>query len=153
MACTEVERGNCKLGAECEVYKIAAYEMEAHWQLRDKKMGQEVFAVAELKLIKIRDIPNVAYIKKYEYGEFAIRVEIIPDDTYFICAENKSGIFEITAANNAEPMLTSFMLALTNEMLDKFVDEVIQAKELMDIIENNRDELLRKEQHGRIGIS
>lgn len=39
MACTEVERGNCKLGAECEVYKIAVDEMEAHWQLREKKMG------------------------------------------------------------------------------------------------------------------
>jgi hypothetical protein len=99
----------------------------------------------DLVLKHTRNIESVVYIKKYEYGDFKIRVDVNPDDTYFICAENKSGIFEITAANNAEPMLTSFMLALTNEMLDKFVDEVIQAKELMDIIENNKDELLRKE--------
>ena len=39
MACTEVERGNCKLGSDCEVFKIAVDEMEAHWQLRDKKMS------------------------------------------------------------------------------------------------------------------
>ena len=39
MACTEAERGICKLGKECEVFKIAADEMEKHWQLRYKKMG------------------------------------------------------------------------------------------------------------------
>ena len=39
MACIEVENGNCKLGSKCEVFKIASDEMEAHWQLRDKKMG------------------------------------------------------------------------------------------------------------------
>ena len=39
MACNAVLNGSCKLGLDCEVFKIAADEMEVHWQLRDKKMG------------------------------------------------------------------------------------------------------------------
>ena len=39
MACTVVENGECKLGENCSVFQIAAEEMEAHWNLRDKKMS------------------------------------------------------------------------------------------------------------------
>lgn len=39
MACGQVNEGNCKLGEECEVFKIAATEMERHWDLRDKTLG------------------------------------------------------------------------------------------------------------------
>ena len=101
--------------------------------------------MAELKLIKIRDIPNVAYIKKYEYGELKLRVTINPDETYFIEAEDKVGALEITSANEFEAMLTAPMLAVMHNEMDEFMIKITQAKELMGIIENRKDELLRKE--------
>ena len=39
MACREVSNGNCQLGENCEVFKIATTEMEYHWNLRDKTLS------------------------------------------------------------------------------------------------------------------
>ena len=38
MACTEVANGKCQLGEQCEVFQVAASEMEAHWDMRDKTL-------------------------------------------------------------------------------------------------------------------
>lgn len=40
MAYREVNNGKCQLGNDCAVFQSALTEMEAHWDLRDKTLGQ-----------------------------------------------------------------------------------------------------------------
>ena len=39
MSCKEVNTDKCQLGEDCEVFQIAAAEMENYWNLRDKTLN------------------------------------------------------------------------------------------------------------------
>ena len=100
--------------------------------------------MAELKLIKIRDIPNVAYIKKYEYGQFKIIVDI-GDNLCKIEAEDANKNCDILAIDK-DPATLSFPIAVdTSKNADKFLELVTQGTELLKIIDECREELIKKE--------
>ena len=99
----------------------------------------------KLKLKSIREIKDVSYIKKYEYDDFDIKVSIDSDEKYIITADSKSNTLEIFANEQYEPSLSIEMTTLKSGEIDNFIKNVKCAKEMMDEINLNIKELIKKE--------
>ena len=100
--------------------------------------------MAELKLIEIRDRKDFYYWKIYKYGQFKIIVDI-DDNRCKIEAEDANKNCDILA-NDKDPAILSFPIAVvTSKNADKFLELVNQGTELLKIIDERREELIKKE--------
>lgn len=104
--------------------------------------------MAELKLTKIIDRKDRYYLKKYEYGQFKMTVDIdIYDEKKFSIQaedENKaSEIIMITGDKEAHMSLPLACLDLNNA--DEFLKMVQEGIELLKLIKEQKEELIKKE--------
>lgn len=100
--------------------------------------------MAELKLIEIRDRKDFYYWKIYKYGQFKVIVDI-GDNLCKIEAEDENENCNISAIDK-NPATLSFPIAVvTSKNADKFLELVNQGTELLKIIDERREELIKKE--------
>lgn len=103
----------------------------------------------ELKLIRTKDIPGVAFLKTYEYEDFHVQVNI--DEDGFVEIEASDTFKEIfIRAINDEPAVFSIenVYLSSKKSLNGFIEKIKKAGYLMDIINNERMRLIEKEENG-----
>lgn len=100
--------------------------------------------MAELKLIEIRDRKDFYYWKIYKYGQFKVIVDI-DDNRCKIEAEDENKNFNILAIDKKPAILSFSMAMVTSKNADKFLELVNQGTELLKIIDERREELIKKE--------
>lgn len=101
--------------------------------------------VMELQLLRTRNIEAVIFIKRYAYGDFEMRVDINPDGTYVINAKDKWEEFEIMALPGGETSLSIKAIGITTKRAEKFTELIEQALELVKIIDNDRENIIKIE--------
>lgn len=100
----------------------------------------------DLKLIKKRKVHDIAIIKKFEYGPFEIKVTIDLNGPIDINATDRLQEIAIKAINDEKAIMSIGGVYLSNaEKIDEFIKKCNIAKELLFIINENRQELIRKE--------
>ena len=100
----------------------------------------------DLKLIKSKDIPGVAFLKTYEYGDFQININI--DESGFAEIEASDPFREIfVKAINLEPAvlcIENICLSSRKNIL-KLIEKLETAEQLLKVINSNRELLIKKE--------
>ena len=99
--------------------------------------------MAELKLIEIRDRKDFYYWKIYKYGQFKVIVDI-GDNLCKIEAEDENKNCDILAIDKNPATLTFPIAVVTSKNADKFLELVTQGTELLKIIDECRDKLIKK---------
>lgn len=101
----------------------------------------------ELKFIKEKRIHDIAIVRTLLYGPFEIFVTIDLDGPIDIVASDKYQDVYINAINQEKAIMSISGLYLsTPEQVEKFLEKCKIAKELLELINNNRDELIKREE-------
>lgn len=102
----------------------------------------------ELKYIEEKRIHNIAIIRKFLYGPFEISVTIDLDGPIEIIASDKYQEVVIKAINHEKAIVSIEGTYLsTSKQVNEFVEKCKTASELLELINNNRDKLVKKEDH------
>lgn len=100
----------------------------------------------ELKYINEKRIHDIAVVRKFLYGPFEISVTIDLDGPVEIVASDKYQEIIIKAINNEKAIMAIEGVYLsTSEQVEKFVQKCNIAAELLELINKNRDKLIKEE--------
>lgn len=101
----------------------------------------------ELKFIKEKRIHDIAIIRKFLYGPFEMTVTIDLDGPVEIVATDKYQEIVVKAINDEKAIISIEGVYLsTYEQMNSFVKRCNAAAELLELINNNRDFLIKKEE-------
>lgn len=100
-----------------------------------------------LELIKAEEVFGKCYHKKYKYGFFVLNIMINPDGTIQIEAKDElNEEIKISAIDDHQATMSVTDAFLYSELtVLAFMTKMKQAKELYLIIENDREQLIRRE--------
>ena len=101
----------------------------------------------ELKFIKEKRIHDIAIIRKFSYGPFEMTVTIDLDGPIEIVATDKYQEIVVKAINDKKAIISIEGVYLSStEDINDFAQRCNTAARLLELINNNRDTLIRKEE-------
>lgn len=101
----------------------------------------------KLELTRVRNLKDVYYIKEYQYGLFKITVDIdiYDENKFMIQAKNNEKTCEIMLSSYDEQAVMNFPAAyITLENSEIFLESVKQGIEILKLIKENRNKLIKK---------
>ena len=98
----------------------------------------------ELKFIKEKKIHDIAIIRKFSYGPYEMTVTIDLDGPIEIVATDK---YQEIVVNDEKAIISIECVYLSSsEDINDFAERCNTAAGLLELINNNRDTLIRKEE-------